>query len=223
MTRMLLVVGGCATNEATNTNQGEAEQADSAAATFQEVYSGSEATAQLADQTTYVHVDVFENRSNQVPGDVFLFYQYSSADLMSYVCNGYCFYARWITDYGYGSIPATDVNIGASEAHVHTTTSVAGFTTQQCVFDQRDYSSTCSGGVAGDIELWWNRDGLSTQFSSGLFRETAAEWTYQTQGTYWTSSAQAHGVLPSHEVTAAYGALNDSRTNTVSKSFTRSH
>jgi hypothetical protein len=98
---------------------------------------------------------------------------------------------------------------------------VAGFTFGQCTYDQRDGSQTCQAGTPGTIDVSWARDGFSETYSSGLFRQSTTAWTSQTEGQYWTESAQAQGSLPGHTFDSAYGAINDTRQNLVSKSFTR--
>ena len=220
MTKLVLplLLTACVSTE--RAAESQREQAASPGG-FNEVFRGTEATVNYADVATRISIDVFENGSNQFPGETFLFYSFQVADPSSQVCNGdFCFYMRFITDIGFGHLPASDAQITPGAAHVHTSTSVPGFTTMQCTFDQRDFSNVCTDGIVGAIELAWQRDGASTTFSNGLFRQTTRSFSSQTTGMFWTVSAQARGSLPGgHTFESASGTLNESRGNSVSKSF----
>ena len=53
---------------------------------YHEVFRGTEATVNFADLATRISIDVFENGSNQFPGETYLFYSFSVADPSSQVC-----------------------------------------------------------------------------------------------------------------------------------------
>lgn len=213
-----LLLVGCVSNESPTESQ---HVQASSSGSFNEVFRGTEATVNYADLATRISIDVIENESNQYPGDTFLFYSFSVADPTSQVCDGdFCFYKRFVTDLGFGHLPASDAQITPGSAQVHSSTSVDGFTTMQCTFDERDYSNVCGDGVAGSIDLAWQRDGDSTLFQNGLWRQTTRSYSQQTSGTYWTVSAQVRGSLPNgHSFVAPSGTLNDTKGNAVSKSF----
>jgi hypothetical protein len=150
-----------------------------------------------------------------------VFYEHGVADPTSLVCTGYCYYARWTFDDGFGVIPRTDAQITPGNAQLHTSTTVDGFTTTRCTYDQRDGSYSCDTPPSGAIDITWNRVGLTSDFAAGTNRQTSPTFTTQSEGTFWMSSAQASGSVPDHAFDIAYGTLNDTQNNMAMKTFTR--
>jgi len=216
----IAAIAGCTT--ADDARFGERQQADSTA-TYHEVFSGTEARATWGDQTTTLNIDLFQNSSTVYGGETFVFFQYGVADPTSLVCYGYCFYAKWTFLDGFGQIPRTDAQITPGAAQLHTSTTVEGFTTTQCTYDQRDGSYVCTTPPTGTIDVTWNQDGFTSDFATGTSRQETPNFTTQTQGTFWSNSARASGTVVGNAFDGAYGSLADTRNNYVTKSFTRNH
>jgi hypothetical protein len=203
---MVIVLAGC-TEQQPLASQ---EQAASAAA-FIETTSSGAATARLIDATTSITVNLIDNRTGPTQS-LYLYYEYTVADPASQVCNPYCYYTRYISDYGYGDIPASDGDVTPANARVATTTGDT-FTTVHCVSENAGYR--CGPGEPGaTIDLRWERTGLLRTFTSGLYRATTAAFTLQTHGTYWSSYARITGTLLGHDLVTD-GTLDDGQGSTI--------
>src|SRR6266513_2780176 len=99
----LVLLCGCASTES-----GESEVQQASVVTFHESMKGASATASFIDQASSIHITVGENANGGTRG-AFLIYEYTAADPASYICNGRCYYTRYVTAYGWGDIPTSDV------------------------------------------------------------------------------------------------------------------
>jgi hypothetical protein len=201
----IVAIAGCATPEAPTV--GQQEQAVTA---FHVAFVGYEAVATYyIEGAQSIRIDVGESRSSDAPADAFLFYEMALTDPTT---------GRTVYDYGFGTIPTSDVEITPAAAHVHTSTSVPGFTTQQCVYDS---GWMCTEGTSGAIDVSWVQNGFETAFSSGTSRIQSPVITQHDQATFWSVTASATGDIVGRSFTTAYGNLYDTRQQSAAKTFTR--
>ena len=197
-------------------------------------WTGGSAIASFSDGMTGLSggfVQVWEGGTQTMNG-ASLWYNYFAYDPTSQVCYTYwfpwgvyqyCYYTRYSYDYGWGSIPASDVRITPAVVGVNTTvTSGPTFYATHCDIDYNNWwNANCYNVTGGRIDIRWTKHNTYSSFSTGTQQSDYGIYSYKTEGTSWNSAALASGSLLGHSFTNAGGQIGDSRTNTVSMTITR--
>jgi hypothetical protein len=203
----LIAVVGCTAGE--SPLLGEQQQA--AGEGFHVQLAGTAADAAYVDATHSFHIQVGKSRDTGFPTDTFLFYELD--EVFNTVPS------RVVSDFGFGAVPPSDIEVTPSNGHVHTSTSVPGFTFQRCVYSEG--TTTCSDGIAGTIDMTWHDNGLSSQFNSGTSSIRTQSFMTRFDGTSWSVNATATGDVVGTHIETAYGNLSDTRQQQTGITFTR--
>lgn len=154
-------------------------------------------------------------------------FQFQGPDPASYTCSTYddwywgsytyCYYTQFINEYGWGTIPSSDFQVtgNASAAHLHTTTG-PGFVVERCTYNWYAWDFECTDSTASEtFDLSWNQNHQSTWDSNGTNKQTWGGFTYQSQGRYVSSSADATGTAFGVSVSTSNASIQDSRGTSV--------
>jgi len=226
---MSVAVGGCAVDDAEDVTTDVAEQGLTQADVWHGTWNGGSANAQFWSPTGSGYLDVFENGSGQ-NRTAYLSFSTWSFDPTSEQCftwtdwlgsdYTYCYYTRFTYAYGWGQIPAGDAQLSPNHAHVKTTLS-SSFGGYQCTVDYTTWPWTCGAPTGGTIDVRWNKNGQSSYFNSGTSQGSYGAYTFKTQGTYRSSSANATGNVLETSFTDSWGAFGNTRGTSVTKSVQR--
>lgn len=239
------VLGGCAaheagqgTDEAALTGSGVDAGTDSGSGTgsgsgstgpspvWHSVWNGGNASAWLYGWYTSGNIDAYENVSG--PNRVaYLNYAYSSVDPSSLQCyswtdwwgNTYqwCYYTRYTWDYGWGQIPTNDFQVTPKAAHVKTVIgSNPSFYAYHCSVDYSTWTFDCGVPVGGTVDVTWSKDGQWSSSHSGTDQTSWGPYTFQTSGTWSSSSAHASGSIIGTTFDA-FGGFGDTHRANVTK------
>jgi len=202
----IVLVTGC-TSEAPLVE----EQQQAVGQGFHVQLAGTAADAAFIDSTHSFHIQVGESRDTGFPTQTFLFYELD--EVFNTVPS------RVVSDFGFGAIPPADIEVTPSNGHVHTSTSVPGFTFQRCVYSEG--TITCTDGIAGTIDMTWHDNGLSSQFNAGTSSISTQSFMTRFEGTSWSVNATATGDVVGTHIETAYGNISDTRQQQTGITFTR--
>ena len=223
-----LLGAGCAVDEATDEAATDTtEQAATQSDVWHATWNGGSASAQFSSATGGGYIDAFEYKTSTFRS-AYLTLSSWSYDPNSLQCSSYtdwwgntwnwCFYTRSTYTYGWGSIPEGDAQFTPAAARLKTTLG-SGFYGYQCTWDYNDWlSSGCSALTGGSLDLRWAKNGYYSSFSSGTNQQTYGAYTYKSQGTYRSASAQASGTVLGNTVESSWGSFGDTRGVSINKS-----
>jgi hypothetical protein len=189
-------------------------------------WKGQSAEAQFSDESGGGSVTVFQNVNGPV-----LHYAIWGNDPTSEVCtfvvDGFgntieiCRFTRSIYEYGWGKIPAADIQFTPQFAHLATTTD-STFTSTRCTTDKSTATpvTTCAPSTGGTFDLTWTVNGNYTSNGNGVDQKTYGSFIFKTNGGYKGSSAYANGTALGSLLTDAPGELRDTNGKNVTKTIT---
>jgi len=176
------------------------------------------------------YVDVSQNSSSGGGLDAgpgapnTLSYGWFANDPTSQVCFSmppfnYCFYTRFSYENGFGSIPASDVNISRNTASLDTTVAPGpNFSIYHCDVDYNTGTFNCSNNTGGGaISVRWVRTNAYSTFNNGVSRTDYGPMSTKTHGQWSSSSASASGTVMALTFSDAPGSLGDTHGSTVVK------
>ncbi|MDH5673808.1 MAG: hypothetical protein OEZ06_16750 [Myxococcales bacterium] len=131
----------------------------------------------------------------------------------------YCYYERWSYEYGWGEIPAQDFNAGQRQAQLNTTL-VSGdkFYIERC-----SYGDSLGGGCEPvtepvNVSVNWQANQMYSSTSTGTNSFKFGPISYQSQGSYRSTSADASGTIGGFALEGnASGGLYQSRGTSIQK------
>jgi len=180
-----------------------AQAAATDASVWHTVWNGGSAGASKHDELSSAYVEIWEGGTGQ-DRSTYLWLSTSSVDPASQVCETvdwwgepwtWCYYSRYTYSYGWGTVPARDAALSAGNAGIRTTLPQDGFYLERCTVDWSSGSYTCDRDVAGEIDLRWHKDARYSSFSSGSSRYTWGVYSYKSNGSWRSSSAEVRGSL----------------------------
>jgi hypothetical protein len=199
-------VGGCAVDDVDHPVEAETATVEQAATVdvWTGTWNGASASAWSYGAFEGGYIDAFENKTPQ-GRRAFLNFTMWSVDPTSEQCSEWtdwwgstytwCWFTRSTYTYGWGEIPQQLAQFTATTARVKGTLP-ASFSGYVCNFDWEDWTSApCSEATGGAIDVRWNKDGGYSHMSSGTQQQSYGTFTFKTQGTYRSTSAQAQGTI----------------------------
>lgn len=225
------VLGACAVDGNVDVSEdvttSEAEQAATQTDVWRQTWNGGSANAQFWSPTGGGYIDLFENKSN-MGQFAYLTVSAWGVDPTSQRCETWepwpgevwqwCFYSRSTYTYVWGQIPTGDAAITPGLARVKTTLG-AGVAGYQCTYDYDNWANSgCVAPTGGVVDVRWNKNGFTSSFHSGTDQQTFGPYTYKSQGTWRSASADATGTVLGIDFSGGYGYFGDTRGSNVTKS-----
>jgi hypothetical protein len=193
-----MAFGACANQDPTGEdNLGVSSQA---VTTYRYVWNGRSADAYAGEATRGVSVNVWESGTGsdrRTFGGVW----YYEADPSSMICEeydgiSYCYYTRHTYVSGWGELPEEHVTMRNDFARVQTTVANGRtFTIEKCIVDQVAATYECTADAGGVVDVAWKKNGISESFSAGTNSSKYGVYSFRSQGTSSSTSADAHGTV----------------------------
>jgi hypothetical protein len=194
----IVTVGACVNQEPTvEDNLGISSQA---AVTSHFVWNGQGASAFAGFDLQGISVNVWEDgllNERHTFGDVWIY----NADPTSMVCeqiegSSYCHYSRVTYVFGWGELPGADVSFKNNSARVQATVANGPtFTIERCTVDDVAQTFDCTMGEGGELDVAWQKNSLYEGFSSGTNSTRIGVYTFRSQGTSSSVSADSSGTV----------------------------
>jgi hypothetical protein len=171
-----------------------------AVTTYRYVWNGQSADAYAGDALRGVSVNVWESGTGsdrRTFGGVW----YYEADPSSAICEEYdgipyCYHTRYTYVSGWGELPAADVLLRNDFARVQTNVGNGRpFNIEKCIVDQVAATYECTAVADGEMNVVWKKNGISSSFSAGTNMSKYGVYSFRSQGTSSSASADAYGTV----------------------------
>lgn len=224
----MAVCGGCV-----EMNDGEVsgstQQAVGPTTIYHQSWNGGGAYGGAYDPNTGAQGSVWARANGNGPSrTAFMSFNYQGPDPTSQQCFTwddpwwgswtYCYFTRFITKWGYGTIPAADFTLEgrAAGARLHTTTG-AGFYTETCVYEWMPWGyGNCTYGESATFDLAWKPDGFGSMAHNGTVEQDFGGKGFRQSGSWVSNTARVNGSALGFTISNAYGGIDDTRGATVS-------
>jgi len=188
---------------------------------------GGGASAYFSDGQTAGSIDAYESGAGN-DRTVSLTFMIQGPDPASQVCDTWsdpwwgsytnCYYTVFLFAQGWGTIPSSDLQIGANaaSARLHTTTD-STFFIQTCRNGADGVGDCTYGATSESFDIAWNKNNLGGYEQDGTTLSTMGAFKFRTSGRLVQSSATPTGTAAGFVVAGGNGSIQTTNGVRVSR------